>query len=217
MVEGNGLENRHTGNRIVSSNLTLTAHSGSSLYLVMDKLRAILIPGNGGGSPHDNCFPYVERELTKLGITVTNVQFPDAVLAREMYWIPFLEKLGADENTILIGHSSGAIAAMRFAETHKILSSVLVGTYDTDLGDEGEKQSGYFDRPWNWDIIRSNQQWVIQFASTDDSFIPIEHARIVRDNLKTDYHEYTNQGHFGHGNKPKLEFSELVEALQEKI
>ena len=108
----------------------------------MDKLRAILIPGNGGGSPHDNWFPYVERELTKLGITVTNVSFPMQSWP-EMYWIPFLEKLGADENTILIGHSSGAIAAMRFAETHKILSSVLVGTYDTDLGDEGEKQSGY--------------------------------------------------------------------------
>lgn len=183
----------------------------------MINLKAILIPGNGGGSPQDNWFPYVEQELTKLGITVTNVSFPDAVLAREIYWIPFLEKLGADEQTILIGHSSGAIAAMRFAETHKILGSVLVGTYDSDLGDEGEKQSGYFNRPWNWDAMRNNQQWVIQFASTDDPFIPIKHAHVVRDNLKTDYHEFSDQGHFGHGNQPKLEFPELIEALKEKI
>ena len=31
MVEGNGLENRHTGNRIVSSNLTPTAMDNSKL------------------------------------------------------------------------------------------------------------------------------------------------------------------------------------------
>ena len=30
------------------------------------------------------------------------------------------EELGVDENTIIIGHSSGACAAVRFAETHKV-------------------------------------------------------------------------------------------------
>ena len=183
----------------------------------MNNIKVILIPGNGGGSPKDNWFPYLERELPKLGIKVINEQFPDAILAREEFWIPFLEQLSADENTILIGHSSGAIAAMRYAETHKILGSVLVGTYDSDLGDENEKKSGYFNRPWNWDAMRTNQQWIIQFASTDDPFIPIQHAHIVRDNLKTDYHEFHDQQHFGHGDAPKLEFPELVKAVKSKF
>lgn len=183
----------------------------------MNKIKAMLIPGNGGGSPQDNWFPYLEQELPKLGIKVINVQFPDPVLAREKFWIPFIEKLGADEHTILIGHSSGAIAAMRFAENHKTLGSVLVGTYDSDLGDENEKKSGYFNRSWDWNAIRNNQQWIIQFASTDDPFIPIEHAHIVRDHLKTDYREYTDKKHFGHGDEPKLEFSDLVQVIREKI
>src|SRR3989344_1554084 len=129
---------------------------------LMDKIKVILIPGNGG-SPQDNWFPYLERELSKLGIRVINKQFPDPALARQEFWLPFIKELGADENTVLIGHSSGAI------------------------------------------------------ASTDDPFIPIEEPRIIHQNLNTDYHEYTDQKHFGHGFSPKREFPELIELLKQKV
>ena len=139
----------------------------------MKKLKAIIVPGNGDDNPEDKWFPYVQKELTKLGIETINVKFPDPILARKEYWLPFLKKLGADKNTILIGHSSGAIAAMRFAEKNKIFGSVLVGSYVSHLNNEDEKKSGYFDTPWNWSIIKNNQNWIIQFASTNDPFIPI--------------------------------------------
>ncbi len=90
-------------------------------------MKAIFIPGNGGGTPKDNWFPYLKRELEKLGITVIDQNFPDSDLARAKYWLPFIKTLGADENTILVGHSSGATAAMCYAEKNKILGSVLVG------------------------------------------------------------------------------------------
>lgn len=179
-------------------------------------VKAIFIPGNGGGTPKDNWFPYLKTELEKIGVKVIAKDFPDNVLAREKYWIPFLHELGADENTILIGHSSGAIAAMRFAEKNKILGSALVGTYYTDLGDENEKKSGYFDRSWNWDAIEKNQKWVIQFSSTNDPWIPIEEARFVHEKLKTEYQEFTDQGHFG-GDYFKETFSELAEAIKEEL
>ena len=41
-------------------------------------------------------------------------------MARAKYWLPFLKKLGEDEETILIGHSSGAVSAMSYAENNKI-------------------------------------------------------------------------------------------------
>src|SRR3989344_1779597 len=134
----------------------------------MHTLNAILIPGNGDSSPQDNWFPYLEQKLPTLGTTGINEQFPDLPLAREEFWLPFIRELGADEHTILIGHSSGAIAAMRFAEKNKIFGSVLVGAYYTDLGDENEKKSGYFNHPWDWQAIKDNQKWIVQFASIDD-------------------------------------------------
>jgi len=124
--------------------------------------------------------------------------------------------LGADENTILIGYSSGAIAAMRYAEKNKIFGSVLVGTYYTDLGMEDEKESGYFDQPWNWQAIKENQQWIIIFASTDDPYINIEEPQYVHKQLNSEYHESTNEGHFG-ADKNKKTFPELINAVKLKI
>jgi uncharacterized protein len=183
----------------------------------INELKLVLIHGNGGGSPNDNWLPSVKNEFEKMGLIVIAKQFPDADLARESQWIPFLkDEVMADEHSILIGHSSGAIAAMRFAEKYPLFGSVLIGAYHTDLGMNSEKQSGYFNRPWSWDVIKSNQHWIIQFASTDDKWIPIEEARFIHQKLSTEYHEFTNQGHFG-GDYLKLEFPELIAVIQDKL
>lgn len=176
--------------------------------------RVIFIPGNGGGRPTDNWFPYVKKELEKRGLQVIAEDFPDNDLAREAHWIPFIkDTLKADANTILIGHSSGAIAAMRYAEKNQILGSILVGSYHSDLGNEKEKLSGYFDRPWNWEAIKKNQKWIALFSSIDDPWIPIAEPRFVQKQLDAHYHEYENQGHFG-GDYQKLTFPEIVAEVE---
>lgn len=177
------------------------------------KITVIFAPGNGGdGNTTYGWFAYVKEELEKLGITVISSVYPDPVLARMSEWLPFLESFGADENTIIIGHSSGAMAAMRYAETHNILGSVLVSPYHTDLGLDSEKQSGYFDTPFDWESMVKNQKWIIQFNSTNDPFIPIAEARFVYEKLGSEYHELT-QGHF----YPQETFPELVEAIKKKL
>ena len=183
----------------------------------MKNIKVIFIHGNGNSTPQDNWFTYVKTHLEKLNIAVIARQFPDAMIAREKYWLPFLKnELRADKNTILIGHSSGALAAMRYAENNKILGSVLIGAMHTDLGYENEKLSGYYNRPFNWQAIKDNQQWIVQFASTDDPWIPIKEPRHIHKQLDTEYYEFTNQGHFG-GDYIKLEFPELIASLNSKI
>ena len=45
-------------------------------------------------------------------------------------WLPFMkENLLVDEETIIIGHSSGACAAVRYAEENKVAGIILVGAY----------------------------------------------------------------------------------------
>lgn len=184
---------------------------------MMNAIKIIFIPGNCNSTTHDNWFPSAKVKFEQQGLQVVAADFPDPDLARESYWIPFLLKeLKADHNSILIGHSSGAIAAMRFAEQYQIFGSVLVGTYYTDLGMEKEKLSGYFDRDWNWERIRNNQKWCSIFASQDDPWIPVEEARYVHAKLNCEYHEYKNQGHFG-GDYFKPDFPELVLSVLHNI
>ena len=55
---------------------------------------------------------------------------PDPITARRSIWLPFMkDELGVDDQTIIIGHSSGACAAVRFAETNQVAGIVLVGAY----------------------------------------------------------------------------------------
>jgi pimeloyl-ACP methyl ester carboxylesterase len=158
--------------------------------------KVILIHGNGGSTADDIWLPWLERELGRLGLVVINRTFPDNVKARAAFWLPFMDELGADEHTILIGHSSGAVAAMRYAETHRLAGSVLVGVCHTDLGDSSEAASGYYRDPWQWQRIRENQPWIGVFGSTDDPCIPVAEARYVAAQLKCSYFEFTDRGHF---------------------
>jgi len=180
-------------------------------------IKVILLHGNGGCTPTDNWFPYCKAELEKIGLSVIARQFPDAYFARAEYWLSFLkEELKADKDTILIGHSSGALAAMRFAETNQLLGSVLVAAMHTDLSIETEALSGYYDKPWQWQAIKDNQQWIIQFASKDDPWIPIKEPRFVQEQLNAEYYEFIDQGHFG-GDYYKPTFPELVDAVKNKL
>jgi predicted alpha/beta hydrolase family esterase len=159
-------------------------------------VKAIIIHGNGGCTAGDAWYPRMEEECAALGLTVVNQTFPDNVKARATIWLPHLESLGAGDDTILIGHSSGAVAAMRYAETHRLLGSILVGVCHTDLGDSGEAASGYYRAPWQWDRIRDNQQWIAIYHSVDDPHIPAAEPRFVAARLQCQYFEFEDRGHF---------------------
>ena len=111
---------------------------------------------------------------------------PDPDLARMRYWLPFIEKnLKADSNSIIIGHSTGAVACMRYLASHQPL-----GACYTD--------------------------WIIQYTSQGDPYIPIAESRYIHHKLNCEYHEYTSQGHFA-ADVGKTEFPELVSAVLSRL
>lgn len=143
---------------------------------------------------------------------------PDPEIAHMNIWLPYIKnELQADENTIIIGHSSGAVAAMRYLEHNKLLGAVLIGACHTDLGLESEKEAGYYTDPWQWESIKANAKWLIQFASTDDPYVMIDEARYIQKQTNSEYHEFADRGHFGDELLPTKEFPELVEEVRKKV
>ncbi|XP_077088069.1 serine hydrolase RBBP9 [Siphateles boraxobius] len=174
--------------------------------------RIVIVPGNGGGNVEDyNWYGWANKRINEIpDVSCELRNMPDPVTAKESIWLPFMETdLRCDEETLIIGHSSGAAAAMRYAETHRVFAIILVGAYTSDLGVENERESGYFSRPWEWEKIRTNVKYILQFGSTDDPFLPWEEQREVADGLKTDLFKYTDQGHF-----MNTAFPELIDAIR---
>ncbi|MFO8016830.1 MAG: alpha/beta hydrolase [Candidatus Woesearchaeota archaeon] len=168
-------------------------------------MKAVILPGNNNCRITSNWYLSVKDGLEKQGMEVIAEDMPDPKLARKEYWLPFIkEKLGGDEDAVLIGHSSGAIAIMKFLEENKCGVAVLVGAYYTDLGDELERKSGYFDEPWDWEAIRKNAGRIVIFASQDDPYIGISEPRFMKDKLDAEYHEFEDRGHFEDREMPEL-------------
>ncbi|XP_072363854.1 serine hydrolase RBBP9 isoform X2 [Scyliorhinus torazame] len=106
--------------------------------------RAVIVPGNGAGDVEEgNWYRWVRDRLKQIPDFQCLLQnMPDPLTARKTIWLPFMEKtLQCDEQTVIIGHSSGAVAAMRYAETHRVYAIILVSAYISDLGDANEQES----------------------------------------------------------------------------
>jgi uncharacterized protein len=98
-------------------------------------LLRIAVPGNGC-TPVERCnwYSWTRDRVLADGIAeeVALKSMPDPHTARESIWLPYMrDKLGADEHSVLVGHSSGAVAALRLCETDKIGGVVLVSACHT--------------------------------------------------------------------------------------
>ncbi len=147
--------------------------------------RVVIVPGNGAGCATSNFYAALAAALRARGHEVLLREMPDADRARRRVWAPFIEAelVRGDEDVVVVGHSSGALAALRLAERSRVRALVLVSATPSDLGDANEAASGWYDDPWSWERVRANARRVVLFASDDDPFIPIALQRAVRDGL----------------------------------
>jgi pimeloyl-ACP methyl ester carboxylesterase len=118
-----------------------------------------------------------------------------------------------------VGHSSGAQAALRYAELYKVHGIVLVSATYSDLGDAHERASGYYPQKvsardvgnngggggvvgetnqYLFEEMKKNCKHWHQFHSDDDPFIPLHEAEKIRDGLglSSTYHMLPGRSHY---------------------
>lgn len=90
-----------------------------------------------------------------------------------------------------------AECAMRYIEKHPLHACILVSACVTDMGDENERRSGYYNREWNWKSMKENCPTIIQFGSKDDHLVDFETEQVVvNHNLKPITYFYEDKNHF---------------------
>lgn len=139
---------------------------------------------------------------------------PDSIAARKQYWMQFLEEeMQATPQDVIIGWSSGAVCAMRYAETHKISALILIGPHYNDLGYEDEKLSGYFDDPWDWESIRNNVGKTLLFHGDNGPYIPTQDFKFIAKSIDALAYEVPNGAHF----ESIEEVPGLIDAIKENF
>jgi len=182
-------------------------------------MRIVICPGMGCDAS-SNWYRWFAGEMEKRKYVSEIIlrNFPDQPKCRESIWIPFLKnQVGLDADTVVVGHSTGAACAMRMLEDKeidKVRGVILVAAAYTDLGDEWEAASEYFNRPWAWERMREGAEIIQQFHGTDDHLIPVAEGRYVAQMLEGanfQYHELPGRSHFF---EP---FPELLDIMDSKF
>jgi predicted alpha/beta hydrolase family esterase len=171
-----------------------------------------------GSNPDHFWFPWLQRNLEQKNYRVWLPQLPNADKPCIDEWLPFTLKNGAyDENTILVGHSSGCALILSVLENIKIKvkKAVLVAGFAYQLDPEVEDL--IIQKSYNWDLIKRNVGSMILINSDNDPWGCDDKAgKFIFDNLGGTLIIRHGEGHMGSNtfNQPYREFPLLLELIE---
>ena len=159
---------------------------------------ALLLHGTGG-NPMGNWFPWLKEQLEQKGY---KVWCPDLPLAEKpniaRYKQYLFENWKLDKYSIIIGHSSGAVAALGLLQFLpvglQIKKEILVSAFKDDLGIADLKE--LFVRPFNFEKIKNHCKRFVLICSDNDPYIPLTHGQLLRDQLNGELVVLDGQKHF---------------------
>lgn len=180
---------------------------------------AVILHGTGN-NPEDNWFRWLDKELTLMGYKVWVPELPDADE-------PDLDKYSDyffnqndwefNEETVLIGHSSGCSAIMRILEDLgqdlKVDKAIMVAGFVGDVDYPPNKHLKGFQ--YDFEKIKNSVKEIILIHSDDDPYVDIKYGQELEEKLDAKLVVIKGQKHFSvssYGDKYK-EFPEILEYL----
>jgi predicted alpha/beta hydrolase family esterase len=180
--------------------------------------KAIIFHGTLG-SPEGNWFAWLKDQLEERGLEVWLPQLPNAEQPSLREWLDFVHDgapFEVDEQTIIVGHSSGAILAYLTAqENFKPVGALVAVSVFHENSLNWEPNLRLFDIEFGFDKIKRKSVKRICIHSDDDPYVPLEQARWVADNSDSEFIMIPGQGHFNLEKSIKYkEFPKLLEILE---
>lgn len=182
-----------------------------------------LILHGTGATPAANWFMWLKGALVGKGHRVWLPQLPDSDNPSAEAYTQFLlanKDFTYDENTIVIGHSSGAVEILHLLqhlpEGTAVKAAILVSVFKDDLG--WDNLGGLFKEPFDFDRIAAHCQDFTYVHADNDPYCPIEHAEYFAGQTGGKLITIAGQGHFNTELGPKYKrFPELLEIIGQNI
>jgi uncharacterized protein len=178
----------------------------------------IIILHGTGGTPEGNWFPWLKNEMESQGSSVYIPKFPTPENQSVKSWCRALDvqapRFGKD--TILIGHSCGAVYLLHILEVLKqpVAKSIFVSGFIEKLGNEyyDNLNADFINHNFNWEKIKNNAGKITLFHGDNDPYVPLSVAQKLADHLETRMIIIKNGGHLN-AESGYTKFEELLSLL----
>ncbi|KKW46454.1 MAG: hypothetical protein A3A43_03490 [Candidatus Liptonbacteria bacterium RIFCSPLOWO2_01_FULL_56_20] len=123
-----------------------------------EKLNYLILHGYTG-SPQENKYPWIKKELEKRGYEVNIPKLPNTNDPSEQEQVNYvLENFTLDENTVLFGHSLGAIVALKVLQkANTPIAKLVLGAAALDPKFSRDSKRPFWDSfNWNFNYKKIN-------------------------------------------------------------
>lgn len=140
-------------------------------------------------------FPWLENQLTKIGISCERLNMPDSANPSLDRWLTHLASIKVNAETIFVGHSLGCIAILNFLAKQQlqIKGAVFVSGFYQPLPNLPELSAftNYYA------ILPSPPTFPVYVVSAlDDNVVAHQYSDALAVHMKADYIRLNQGGHF---------------------
>jgi len=169
--------------------------------------KRVLIIHGWEASSKEHWFLEEKERLEKLGFEVAVPDMPNTLHPGKEEWVKVIKDFTPDGESILIGHSLGGTAILRYLEKtqDKVGKCIFIATPIRKLGPGYEGIENFLETDFNWGKIEENANKLIVFNQTEDPAVPFQHGKDLADNIGGELVVVEDNDHFD-----KIDF-ELLE------
>lgn len=181
---------------------------------------AIILHGTLG-SPDGNWFGWLKDQLEQKGLQVWLPELPNASQPSLKEWQDFVNSncpFEIDQDTLIVGHSSGAILAVILAQQNdKPIGGVVCVSVFHDNSLNWDANSRLFDVEFDFEKAKKTAKKRLFVHSDTDPYVPVDQAKYVADNVDGEFVLIPGQGHFNLEQSPEYNaFPKLIELIKEE-